>query len=64
MRSMRAAVVALVATLAVAGCGGSATSERAPERQRLADLHSVFPLRAAFNEGRGSPRLVLVLSPT
>ena len=30
----------------------------------LADMRSMDDLRARFNEGAGSPRLVLLLSPT
>jgi hypothetical protein len=30
----------------------------------LVDMHSMDDLRARFNDGAGSPRLVLLLSPT
>jgi hypothetical protein len=30
----------------------------------LADMNSMDDLRARFNDGAGSPRLVLLLSPT
>ncbi|MEO7836601.1 MAG: hypothetical protein ABIS21_03035 [Acidimicrobiales bacterium] len=57
----------------VAGRGNDApsaaggTGEQVPDRQpssRLSDLSSTEQLKAAFNEGSGTPRVVLVLSPT
>ena len=59
---MKGAVVALVAALLLAGCGGSDDgNDRAGAVQ---DLQSVETLRAAFTEADGSPRLLLLLSPT
>jgi hypothetical protein len=60
-------VIALVviAAAVVAGCGSGASSpdsRAAPAAVR--DISSVLDLRAAFNEDRGSPRLLLLLSPT
>ena len=65
------ATIALVAALTLAGCGGQSsegagTTARASGESdmRLVDLTSVQQLRAAFNEDRGTPRLILLLSPT
>ena len=56
----RAALAALLVA-ALAACGGHATQ---PPASGLVDVQNVFPLRAAFNDERGAPRLLLVLSPT
>jgi hypothetical protein len=54
--------------LALAGCGSGSESNgaepAAAERPEVAQLDSVLPLRAAFNDDRGKPRLLLLLSPT
>lgn len=67
-----ALLVVLAAALVTAGCGGS--DEGLPETQAgpgtrsgdvaLRDLTGVDQLRAAFNRDQGSPRLLLLLSPT
>ena len=65
-----AALAALAAVVAPAGCSGS--SEPQPESRvapkassaEISDLHNVLDLRAAFNDDRGLPRLILLLSPT
>jgi hypothetical protein len=56
---MRIAAILCVLAL-VTGCG--ATNDR--HEATLVDVHSVLPLRAAFEADRGSPRLLVVLSPT
>jgi hypothetical protein len=54
-------IVALACVIALAaGCGGAAEDRSA----NLVDVESVLPLRAAFDSDRGSPRLLVVLSPT
>lgn len=68
------AIVVLAIAPALAGCGGSskgdaeattpATQSTAPDEVGLTDLTSVEQLRAAFNEDRGTARLLLLLSPT
>jgi hypothetical protein len=53
---------------ALTGCGSGSGSERgaagAAKSSRLTDIGSVLQLRAMFNEDRGAPRLLLLLSPT
>lgn len=53
----------------VAGCGtdASPTTEAGANRasrSNLADVSNVLELRTAFNEDRGTARLLLLLSPT
>ena len=56
---------ACLAALAGCGSGGdSAATEATPKRATLKDVSNVLELRAAFNEDRGKPRLLLILSPT
>lgn len=52
-------LVVLLALLSACGGGGGGG-----ERAGLSDLTSVDELRVRFNEDRGEPRLILVLSPT
>jgi hypothetical protein len=56
------------AAAVIAGCGGgseaSSRGDDARARATVRDLSTVLELRAAFNEDRGSPRLLLLLSPT
>ena len=72
---MRRIVPAIVVCVALSACTGSPaptrTSSSSPtgsqspaSTNRLRDLHSVNELKAAFNQYAGSPRLVLLLSPT
>ena len=59
---MKALVVLATAALLAAGCGGSDDgNDRAGAVQ---DLQSVESLRTAFARADGSPRLLLLLSPT
>ena len=58
---MLLAVVAIVA----AGCGGDdAGSEAGPDSGELQDVSSVGVVARDFDAGRGTARLVLLLSPT
>ena len=73
-RRRPALVVLLAAVLAVAGCGSGSSDETGTPRPttpsskqdgvQLTDLTSVEQLRTRFNEDRGAPRLILLLSPT
>lgn len=55
-------ILALVAVMAaIAAVIGSIKPDADVQ---LVELHSVDELRTRFNEGAGSPRLVLLLSPT
>jgi hypothetical protein len=54
----------LVLVAVIAGCGGSTAEEPPARAAPLADLTEIGQLRAAFNEQRGVPRLILLLSPT
>jgi outer membrane murein-binding lipoprotein Lpp len=56
-------VALVVAVLLVAGCGGSGdgVDERAGA---VEELKSIDTLRTAFARADGSPRLLLLLSPT
>jgi ABC-type glycerol-3-phosphate transport system substrate-binding protein len=63
---VRMLVVATLAALAVAGCGGSKSSSDAPPQARssLVDVMEVDQLRVEFNEKQGDARLIVLLSPT
>jgi hypothetical protein len=65
VRFARVLVVATLAT-ALAGCGGSdgAPTTGGSAAGGLIELKSVDTLKAAFAEGQGKPRLLLLLSPT
>jgi hypothetical protein len=60
---VKSAVVAVVAALLVAGCGGSGDGESG-QAGAVEELTSVDTLRTAFAEADGSARLLLLLSPT
>lgn len=58
-------VVVALSALLLAGCSGSEQSTSiASEPGKVTELKSVDTLRAAFDEGDGKPRLLLLLSPT
>jgi hypothetical protein len=60
----RFGAVALLA-VALAGCSGSGDETGAGAAPgEVVELTSVDALRAAFAEGKGKPRVVLLLSPT
>lgn len=56
-RRLRRTRLVLLAALLLAGCGGG-------ERPALADIGRVDDFRTAFNADAGTPRIVLLLSPT
>lgn len=62
------ALARLVAVMAVAvlaaSCSGPDGISAAVEAEQLAELTSVDELAGAFNADAGSPRLLLLLSPT
>ena len=58
-------LVAVVALLGVAGCGGDdGTDGVAAGSGELQDVSSVAVVKDAFDADAGTPRLVLLLSPT
>jgi ABC-type glycerol-3-phosphate transport system substrate-binding protein len=59
---VRRASLLVLLTVALAACGGDSGDGSAGGG--LSDLTSVEELSARFNEDRGEPRLVLLLSPT
>jgi hypothetical protein len=63
---MRRALVLVLLAGVLAGCGGdteeSDGGSAAPDR--VTAVSNVLQLRAAFNEDAGTPRLLLILSPT
>jgi ABC-type glycerol-3-phosphate transport system substrate-binding protein len=59
---VRCATLLVVLSMVLAACGGGSGDESA--QSGLSDLTSVDELRAQFNEDRGQPRLLLLLSPT
>jgi hypothetical protein len=64
MLARRPGAVALLA-VALAGCndsGGTTGTSATPGK--VVELTSVDTLRAAFAEGEGKPRVLLLLSPT
>ena len=60
---LRIAIPVLIATFAAAACGASAT-ESSADLSGLHDIGSVDELRAVFNGDEGTPRLLLLMSPT
>jgi hypothetical protein len=72
-RSLTAALSAVLILLVLAGAYIVRRGYLPEFRERLAeqgssaqvvDLHSIDQLKAAFNEDAGTPRLVLLFSPT
>ena len=55
------ALLAVAALLGVAGCGGGDVDGASAELQ---DVSSVAVVKDAFDADAGTPRLVLLLSPT
>jgi hypothetical protein len=55
---VRTASLLVLLSVVLAACGGGGRDEG------LSDLASVDELRTQFNEDRGEPRLLLILSPT
>jgi hypothetical protein len=66
----RRKVAALVAAVVVVAAGLLAGYElrlfgvTPPPGIALTDLHSIDQLQSLFNAGQGSPRLLLIMSPT
>jgi hypothetical protein len=58
-----ALLLVAVASLAAAACGGS-DRETAAAPGELVELSSAGPVAQAFDDAKGKPRLVLLLSPT
>ena len=54
-------VSAVLATLALLGCGGGSLGDPA---ESISDIESLAELRNRFNADEGSPRLLLLMSPT
>jgi hypothetical protein len=63
-RRLLALAFASIALVAAAGCGGSDEAEPAAPADGVSDIASVDQLRQAFAQADGSPRLLLLLSPT
>jgi hypothetical protein len=59
---VRVALLLVLLSAVLAACGGGGGGEAADAR--LADLTSVDELQVRFNEDRGEPRVLLLLSPT
>ena len=68
--SFAVGLVALVAVALLAGCGSSSkrsdSKSSAPPAAgpQLTDLHTTGEFRSLFNDAKGKPRVVLLLSPT
>lgn len=60
-------VLASLAVLLLGACGGDdSSSSRAPATadDAIVDIDGIEPLREQFNRDAGSPRLLLIFSPT
>lgn len=62
-------VLAAIAVLLLAACGGddsssSATATSATAGDAITDIDGIEPLREQFLQDAGSPRLLIVFSPT
>jgi len=58
------AAASLVVVLAATGCGSSSSPSTDASPERVRELTSIEGLRESFNDDRGTPRLLLLLSPT
>lgn len=61
---MKTAMASGMVLAILAGCSSGAASSTGAESGDLRDLTEIDQLAATFNEGRGKPRVVLLLSPT
>jgi hypothetical protein len=61
-RAALALVLAFVA-LGIAACGGPSDADEAADAQ-VVEVVNIDQVASAFDEDRGKPRLVLLLSPT
>jgi nitrous oxide reductase accessory protein NosL len=59
-----AVLLVVLAAATLAGCGSENEQTASPGERKLITLDDVGQLRDAFNQDHGSPRLVLVFSPT
>jgi hypothetical protein len=57
-------LLAVLAAATLIGCGSENEQTAPPPDGKLITLDNVGQLRAAFNRDQGTPRLVLVFSPT
>ena len=62
MLRVASVLLAITAALAATACGG--TDEQTGGSGRLTEVSSVAPIAARFDEDKGRPRLLLLLSPT
>jgi hypothetical protein len=60
----RAAIAAVLALVALAGCGGSESTPQSASPGGIVELSGVDGLRKAFAADEGTAKLLLVLSPT
>ena len=63
-RAYLATVLIVVLALALVGCTGSDGPSSVAASREVVELKSADPLRQAFAESEGEPRLLLLLSPT
>ena len=63
---MRRVALLLLATAALAGCGGDETAAptAAPAAETVHDLANVLQLRSDFEADAGKTRLIVLFSPT
>jgi hypothetical protein len=54
----------LAVALTLAGCGGSDAPSPESASGEVVELTQLAALKAAYAEGEGKPRLLLLLSPT
>ena len=63
-RLSRVALLVAVAAVVLGACTASGTSTEAIEAGQLRSLGGVEELQERFNNDAGSPRLILLMSPT